>query len=44
MSKKISRLVTTNNGKLLPELFVKDMLHINSDGYKLWQKALEPYL
>lgn len=26
------------------ELFLKDMLHMNADGYAIWQKALEPYL
>lgn len=31
-------------GKPRKELFVQDMLHMNKDGYKIWQQALEPYL
>jgi lysophospholipase L1-like esterase len=27
-----------------PELFLKDMLHMNEKGYAIWQKALEPHL
>ena len=26
------------------ELFLKDMLHMNKQGYAIWQKALEPHL
>lgn len=26
------------------ELFQKDMLHMNAEGYKIWQKLIEPYL
>jgi len=26
------------------ELFLQDMLHMNADGYAIWQKALEPVL
>lgn len=26
------------------ELFLKDMLHMNADGYAIWQKAIEPHL
>lgn len=32
------------DGKPRKELFVQDMLHMNKDGYKIWQQALEPYL
>lgn len=31
-------------GKSRPELFVEDMLHMNKQGYAIWQKAIEPYL
>lgn len=31
-------------GKPRPELFVKDMLHMNEQGYQIWAQALEPYL
>jgi lysophospholipase L1-like esterase len=32
------------DGKMIPEIFVEDMLHMNSNGYKIWEKAIEPYL
>ncbi len=31
-------------GRPRPELFGADMLHMNSAGYVIWQKAVEPYL
>jgi lysophospholipase L1-like esterase len=27
-----------------PELFVSDMLHMNQQGYDIWNKAVKPYL
>lgn len=32
------------DGKMMPELFVKDMLHMNLDGYKIWENAIHPSL
>jgi lysophospholipase L1-like esterase len=32
------------NGKVRKELFGPDMLHMNPEGYKLWEKAVSPYL
>lgn len=32
------------NGRPQKELFIQDMLHMNSNGYAIWQKVLEPYL
>lgn len=32
------------NGKMRPELFVEDMLHMNAQGYQIWTKAIQPYL
>jgi lysophospholipase L1-like esterase len=32
------------NGKSRPELFVEDMLHMNAEGYSIWEKAVAPYL
>lgn len=32
------------DGSPRKELFQKDMLHMNSEGYKIWQKLIEPYL
>jgi lysophospholipase L1-like esterase len=31
-------------GKVRPELFKEDMLHMNAAGYKIWNKLLKPYL
>lgn len=27
-----------------PEIFLSDSLHMNAKGYKIWQKAIKPYL
>lgn len=32
------------NGKPIPGLFVEDSLHMNSSGYKIWQRQLKPVL
>ena len=32
------------NGEPRSELFLQDMLHMNEQGYAIWQKALEPSL
>ena len=32
------------NGMPRAELFVKDQLHMNDDGYKLWSELIEPHL
>lgn len=32
------------DGKPIPNIFVEDKLHMNADGYKIWQKIIEPYL
>jgi len=34
----------TSDGKTRPELFVKDMLHMNEEGYKLWAGIVGPIL
>ncbi|MFC4213002.1 GDSL-type esterase/lipase family protein [Pedobacter lithocola] len=34
----------TKDGKSRKELFVGDMLHMNAEGYAIWQKAVKPYL
>lgn len=31
-------------GQPREELFVEDRLHMNATGYKIWQKAIQPYL
>jgi len=32
------------NGQPLPEIFLADSLHMNSKGYAIWKKEIEPYL
>jgi lysophospholipase L1-like esterase len=32
------------NGKPIAEIFGPDSLHMNANGYSIWQKAIEPYL
>jgi lysophospholipase L1-like esterase len=32
------------DGKLRPELYEKDMLHMNAKGYAIWKKEIEPVL
>jgi lysophospholipase L1-like esterase len=34
----------TADGKLMPEIYVEDKLHMNAKGYAIWQKEIEPYL
>lgn len=37
-------LMLNGEGQPVKEIFLNDMLHMNSKGYLIWQKALEPYL
>ncbi|MBM3178541.1 MAG: G-D-S-L family lipolytic protein [Bacteroidetes bacterium] len=32
------------NGDFCRELFLQDMLHMNSDGYAIWKRVIEPHL
>jgi lysophospholipase L1-like esterase len=32
------------DGKIYDHIFLKDQLHMNSEGYKIWQKIIAPYL
>lgn len=32
------------DGKPMPEIFIKDNLHMNAKGYAIWKKLIEPYL
>jgi lysophospholipase L1-like esterase len=32
------------NGQPKPEIFLKDSLHMNAQGYRIWQKVMKPYL
>jgi lysophospholipase L1-like esterase len=38
-----TRMLDTT-GKPNRSLFVEDMLHMNKEGYKIWQETLQPYL
>jgi lysophospholipase L1-like esterase len=40
----VFQLMLDKNGKPRKELFVEDMLHMNSQGYAIWQKAVKPHL
>lgn len=37
-------LLLTMEGKLRPELYTADQLHLNEKGYEVWRKAIAPYL
>jgi lysophospholipase L1-like esterase len=32
------------NGKVLTHIFLSDKLHMNAEGYKIWQGVIAPYL
>lgn len=32
------------NGKLRPELFLADKLHITKEGYEIWSRVMSPYM
>ena len=32
------------NGKVYDHIFIEDNLHMNSDGYAIWKRVLEPYM
>lgn len=32
------------NGKILTNIFIADKLHMNAEGYKIWQGVIAPYL
>lgn len=33
-----------SDGKPMPEIFLSDSLHMNTKGYAIWQKAIQPHL
>jgi lysophospholipase L1-like esterase len=37
-------LMLDSDGNPRKELFLQDMLHMNKDGYAIWEKAVQPYL
>lgn len=40
----VTSVMLAKDGSLRPELFIKDMLHMNQKGYDLWIKAITPHL
>lgn len=32
------------NGNVRTDIFVEDKLHMNAEGYRIWQKVMQPYL
>jgi lysophospholipase L1-like esterase len=36
--------LTDSEGNARPELYIKDQLHLNSDGYSIWSGIFKPYL
>ena len=40
----VYHLMLDDNGKPRKELFVDDMLHMNRNGYAIWQKVIAPHL
>ena len=41
---EINNAMKDENGNVRKDIFVEDMLHLNSDGYKIWTKVMYPYL
>ncbi len=37
-------LMLNDHNQPKPEIFLSDSLHMNASGYKIWQKAIQPYL
>ncbi|MFC3196097.1 GDSL-type esterase/lipase family protein [Parapedobacter deserti] len=40
----VAQLLYNRNGKLRPELFIQDQIHLNEKGYAIWQAIIAPYL
>jgi lysophospholipase L1-like esterase len=40
----IYQLMLDQSGKARKELFVEDMLHMNKQGYEIWQNTVKPFL
>lgn len=41
---EINNAMKDENGNVRKDIFVEDMLHLNSDGYKIWTEVMKPYL
>lgn len=40
----VYHLMLNEYNKPIPDIFTEDSLHMNSKGYQIWQKAIQPYL
>lgn len=40
----VFHLMLNTNNQPKPEIFLNDSLHMNANGYVIWQKAIQPYL
>lgn len=40
----VYREMVDDEGKVFPDLFVEDNLHMNAKGYEIWKRVLQPYL
>lgn len=40
----VYNLMLQPNGQPMTDIFLEDHLHMNQKGYKIWQKAMKPYL
>lgn len=40
----ITKAMNNADGKVRPNLFLEDMLHMKPEGYQIWAKVMEPYL
>jgi lysophospholipase L1-like esterase len=40
----VHQKMLNESGQPMPEIFLKDSLHMNEKGYAIWQKEIQPYL
>jgi lysophospholipase L1-like esterase len=40
----INQKMLNESGEPIPEIFLDDSLHMNSKGYAIWKKEIEPFL
>lgn len=40
----ITKVMQDENGNVRKDLFVEDMLHMTSEGYRLWTSVMNPYM
>ena len=40
----VHQKMLNETGQPIPEIFLKDSLHMNAKGYAIWQKEIQPFL